>query len=152
MSLFVTNETAIDPITGIPVQLGFVIATESGDYISTSPTGAPRYSLNTLPGTDQNFPTQTTTTISNIFLETTDPNSIIPGTDELLGTQAMDILATEDGSELLVLEESSSFGPLENLLTENGAPLLLDPDTVISRPIIGLPYGFVDVPSTGVLY
>lgn len=150
MSLFVTNEMAKDPLTGIPVQLGFVIMCENGDLMSTSPTGEPRYGRNTLPGTDPNFPTVTKRLGPTNLLGTTDPHMPIPVPGGPLDTEALGMLLTEVGG-IIELEPTNAFGALAILETEMGVELILNP-TTISTTIIGLPYGFVAVPSTGVIY
>lgn len=56
MSLMITNENAIDPITGIPVVIGQIMCMLDGTFMSTCPTGEPPGGRNTLPGTDPNAP------------------------------------------------------------------------------------------------
>lgn len=56
MSLMITNENAIDPLTGIPVVIGLVMCMLDGTYMCTCPTGEAPGGRNTLPGTDPNAP------------------------------------------------------------------------------------------------
>jgi hypothetical protein len=56
MSIYATNSSTTDPVTGLPVPTGLVYVTTGGQYYSTNPIGEPPGGVNSTPGTDPNVP------------------------------------------------------------------------------------------------
>ena len=130
MSMRLTSgQNTIDPVTGIPVILGYVRILQDGSIRVSQTTGEPPMGLNFLPGTDQN----------------------VPGSDHPIvrETEGDDERIVEDGDTRTV-EDGDIRGtePADTRVTEANETRVTQQT---HNPDIGLPYGFDEIPDTGPL-
>lgn len=146
--------TVYDPVTGIPIPSTTVITTESGEPMTTQPIGPP-------VGLDQNavMPLYGTTAYRvnlNPLSVTANGTTVITVTCPAAhGLSTNDQIAVEgltnnaaDGFYSITVTTATAFTyEVTNAIPAGG---LLQSTTLMVTALVGLPYGYTQIPQTGV--